>query len=200
MPVVAPGWGEIGPSGYSPDVAAPEYVPVDIHGPTRAYESPPRLPEPWTADRPGDIVEGQPTGPMLGNQGPDIGYALKLARGFRDKLVLAEGEHVEDVIAGCVEVAMKRASLYGRAPVVHDLTFAFTVWGYLSDAPEDLVELRRSLFAEVAHGHHYAERRRIADMVPPEVLRRPLARLTSSIAADWRRVLDPQGRASAASA
>ena len=38
-------------------VAAPEYVPVDRNQPVRAYESPPRRPESWLADRPGELVE-----------------------------------------------------------------------------------------------------------------------------------------------
>ncbi|MBK5223230.1 MAG: hypothetical protein JJE52_10215 [Acidimicrobiia bacterium] len=172
-------------------MAAPEYVPVDSTAPARAYGSPQRLDEPWLADRPGDIVrEGQPWGPQLGNPGPDIGYALKLARTFRDKLVLAEGEHLDDVIAGCVQVAMKRAALLGRGPVVHDLTQAFTLFGYLSEAPADLVEFRRPLFAEVAHSHHYTERRRIADLASEEALRRPVTRLAAAVSASWQRLFN----------
>lgn len=166
-------------------MAAPEYVPVDSTAKPRAYGSPPRRAEPWMADRPGDLVgAGQPSGPMLGNQGPDIGYALRLAETVRDRLVLAEGEDADDVLAGCVGVAMKRASLFGRAPVIHDLTFALTVFGFLSEAPDDLVEFRRPLFAEVAHDHHYAERRHIADLVTDDVLRRPLNRV---VAGGWQR-------------
>jgi hypothetical protein len=174
-------------------VAAPEYVPVDSTTKPRAYGSPPRRIEPWAATRPGEVVhDGQPDGPMLGNQGPDIGYALHLAESVRDQLVLAEGEHADDVLAGTVEVAMKRASVFGRAPVIHDLTFALTVFGFLSEAPDDLVEFRRPLFAEVAHHHHYAERRRIADLVGEDVLRRPIGRV---VAGGWQRTFaaDVQG-------
>ena len=58
-------------------MAAPEHVPVDRTQPVRAYESPPRRPESWLADRPGEVVEdGQPRGDRLGNQGPDQGYML----------------------------------------------------------------------------------------------------------------------------
>lgn len=148
------------------------------------------------ADRPGELVRrGQPSAPLLGNQGPDIGYALKLAELFRDRLVLAEGEHADDVLAGCVQVAMKRAAAFGRAPVAADLEMAFTIWGFLSEAPADLVEFRRPLFAEVSHPHHYAERRRIADLVSEDVLRRPPARLTATLAQGWQRILAPAGRA-----
>ena len=55
---------------------------------------------------------------------------------------LVEHEHAEDVIAGCVAVATRRASMFRRAPVIHDLDIAFTVWGYLDPSPPaDLVEL-----------------------------------------------------------
>ncbi|QGG94700.1 hypothetical protein [Actinomarinicola tropica] len=168
-------------------MAAPEYVPVDTTLKPRTYTSPPRRTEPWRADRPGEVVDrGQPSGPMLGNQGPDIGYALRLAETVRDDLVLAEGEHADDVLAGVVEVAMKRAALFGRAPVIHDLTYALTIFGFLAEADEDLVAFRRPLFAEISHHHHYAERRRIADMVDGDLLRRPLDRIRS---AGWRRNL-----------
>ncbi len=176
-------------------MAAPEYVPIDPTEIPRAYTSPPRLDEAWWADRPGDVVrQGQPSGPLLGNQGPDTGYALKLAERFRDRLVLAPGEHADDVIEGCVQVAGKRASSFGRAPVIGDLEMAFTVWGFLSEAPDDLVEFRRPLFAEIAHPHHYAERRHIADLVSEEVLRRPLSRVTSTMAQGWQRILSPASR------
>jgi hypothetical protein len=177
-------------------VAAPEYVPIDPTEIPRVYTSPPRLDEAWVADRPGDVVHGgQPSGPLLGNQGPDTGYVLKLARRFDDRLVLAPGEHAADVVAGCVQVAAKRASSFGRAPVIGDLEMAFTVWGFLSEAPDDLVEFRKPLFAEIHHPHHYAERRRIADMVPEEVLRRPLSRIATTMGQGWQRILSPGARA-----
>lgn len=176
-------------------MAAPEYVPIDPTETPRVYESPPRLEQAWLADRPGDVVHGgQPSGPMLGNQGPDTGYALKLAGHFRDRLVLAEGEHADDAVAGCVQVAAKRASVFGRAPIIGDLEMAFTIWGFLSEAPDDLVEFRRPLFAEIAHPHHYAERRRIADAVSEDVLRRPLSRITNTMAQGWQRILNPSAR------
>jgi hypothetical protein len=168
-------------------VAAPEFVPVPPNEHPRVYGSPPRLADPWTATRPGELIGvGQPEGALLGSQGPDLGYALKLANGMRDQLVLTEGEHADDVVAGCTAVAMKRSALFGRAPVIHDLTMAFTLWGFLDEAPGDLVEFRKPIFAEVASHHHWAERRLVVDLVPDEVLRRPH---TSVGAADWKRLL-----------
>jgi hypothetical protein len=171
-------------------VAAPEFVPVDRNQPVRAYESPPRRPESWLPVRPGEVVvDGQPRGQRLGSQGPDQGYMLSLARRFEGKLTLTPGEHERDALAGAVGVALKRASLFGRAPVVHDLTAALTIWGFLGEAPAELVELRRHLFEEVWHPHHYADLRRIVDLVPDEALRRTPAQVAEAHASSWRSLL-----------
>ena len=170
-------------------MAAPEHVPVDRSRPVRSYESPPRRPDPWMADRPADLPHGQPEGNRFGHQGPDQGYALLLAERFRGKLRLTPGEHERDALAGAVAVALKRASLFRRAPVVHDLTVALTIWGFLDEAPEELVALRRKLFEEVAHPHHYAELRHIADLVPDAVLRKSPAEITLGARHDWRDLL-----------
>ncbi len=167
-------------------MAAPEYVPVAVNAPVRGYESPPRRSGSWRADRPGDLPEGQPRGDGFGHPGPDQGYALTLARRFEGRLTLTPGEHEKDALAGAVGVALKRASLFGRAPVVHDLTVALTIWGFLGVAPSDLVELRRTMFQEVAHPHHYTEQRRLADLVPEAVLRWSPAQIAQAHAARWQ--------------
>jgi hypothetical protein len=156
-------------------VAAPEFVPRRPTDAPRSYSSPPPRAGSWETDRPAEVVaDGQPRGDRLGNQGPDQGYVYKLVRQFEDKIVLKPGEDLRDAIAGCIGVALKRASLFGRAPVVHDLTVAFTVWGFLDpDPPADLLERRRHLFEEVRNPHHYLEQRAIADAVPDDVLRLP---------------------------
>lgn len=171
-------------------MAAPEYVPVDKTRPVRAYESPPRRPESWLAARPGEIVgRAQPHGERLGNQGPDQGYVLTLQHRFEGKLTLAPREHERDALAGAACVALKRASLFGRAPVVHDLTVALTIWGFLGEAPSDLVELRKHLFEEAWHPHHYGDQRRIADLVPDDVLRMTPQQVTEAHRRDWRSLL-----------
>jgi len=171
-------------------VAAPDYVPAFTTRPARTYVSPPRRPGEWTADRPADLDAPQPQGPGLGWQGPDQGYVLKLVHLFDDRLVLGDGEDVEDAEAGCVAVALRRASMFGRAPVVHDLTVGFTVWGFLTPAPTDLVALRRPLFEGIAHPHHHAGRHHIGELVPAEVLRLGHDEVIRRAAADWRSVLD----------
>lgn len=172
-------------------MAAPDYVPVKAIDDARVYTSPPRRPEPWLADRPAELRAGQERGDGLGSPGPDQGYAALLAERFRGRLSLRPGEHEDDALAGCLVVATKRASLFGRAPVVHDLTIAFTLFGFLDEpADDELVALRRTLFEEVADAHHYPERRRIADAVPEATLRLSPAEVTARQATDWKSLLD----------
>lgn len=176
-------------------MSAPQYVPRAKAEVVRSYVSSPRRPDSWTATRPGDLHRpGQPSGPNLGNQGPDQGYALHLARHFQGRLTLRGGEHEQDAIAGSVGVALKRASIFGRAPVIHDLRLALELFGFLGEPPDDLVELRRSLFEEVANPYHYVEQRRIVDMVPESTLRMtPDAVAERVVAGDWRLLLaDPE--------
>jgi hypothetical protein len=71
---------------------------------------------------------------------------------------------------------------------VHDLRCAFTIFGYLGEADTELIELRKELFEEVAHPHHYTERRAIVDAVPTEFLRQPHQQILEQ-ASDWRSVL-----------
>jgi hypothetical protein len=167
-------------------MAAPEFVPLSPTDKTRVYSSPPWSGDQWLADRPGELGGRQPLGPRLGYPGPDQGFVLKLARSFEPRLVLVEGERVDDVIAGCGAVALKRASLFGRAPVVHDLTAACTIWGFLDKADAELVRLRRPLFEEVANPHHYMELRRVADLVPQAVLRLSHQEIAKVAETDWR--------------
>ena len=87
-------------------------------------------------------------------------------------------------------VALKRASLFGRAPVIHDLTVALTVWGFLDDEPaKELVDLRKHLFEEVSHPHHYAELRRIVDLVPAATLKLIPGYVAETHRTDWRSLL-----------
>ncbi|MEZ5247598.1 MAG: hypothetical protein R2707_21090 [Acidimicrobiales bacterium] len=168
-------------------MSAPTHVPGRVNQ-TKLYSSPPRRAGSWRADRPGEVVgSAQPSGPALGNQGPDQGYVLKLAAGLKDELVLAPGEHAADALAGATAVALRRASLYGRAPMIGDLRLALTLFGYLGHAPDELVAKRRELFDEVHHTTiHYFSAREIADLVPEETLRMSLDEVTAACAADWK--------------
>jgi hypothetical protein len=172
-------------------MAAPPFVPINPVDRPRGYESPDHVPAPWVPERPAELTGRQPSGRQLGYQGPDQGYALTLAEHFRDRLRLQPGERADDAIRGCLGVALRRASLYGRAPVVHDLTIAFTVWGFLhDDPPADLVTLRRSVFEGVGNVvHHYAEGRAIADLVPEATLRSTPQQVSEAFPSRWRELL-----------
>jgi len=157
----------------------------------RAYESPDHVPEEWRPDRPGDLTGRQPSARGLGYQGPDQGYALKLANRLRPEVVTQANEAVEDAIAGCTAIALRRASTIGRAPVIHDLRLAFTMWGWFdSSPPADLLAARRTAFAGVADTlHHYDLRRDLVDSVPEETLRLAPAQVAERYPKDWRQLL-----------
>jgi hypothetical protein len=170
-------------------VAAPKYAPPAT-GEVVSYRSPEYVPDRWTWNRPGDFEGRQPLGPGLGDPGPDQGYALKLAERFRPHLVLSDAERADDAVAGCTAIAMRRAALFGRAPVIHDLRIAFTIWGYLDPAPDAaLVDQRVPRFEGVADAHRYEERRALVDMIPEETLRRTHAEVQELYSVSWRRLL-----------
>jgi len=168
-------------------MAAPSRVPTDPNQ-RRHYASPPRRRGSWRAERPGETIgAAHPTGPALGNQGPDQGYVLSLASAMRDRLVLRPGEHAADVITGACAVALRRASLFGRGPMREDLELALAAYGYLAEADDDLVALRRGLFAEVHHTTvHYFAARELADRIDEGLLRLPLERARELLDGDWR--------------
>ena len=129
-------------------MAQPEYVPVVARDRVRVSE---RLPTPssWVADRPAEVrgQGAQPVGPLLGSAGPDQGYALSLFK----RLQLTLGPVSEDdARAAIVAVAMKRSSLFGRAPVLKDLHVAAGLLGFVGGTPaavggvsDDYVRLRQ---------------------------------------------------------
>ena len=173
-------------------MAAPEYVPVEP-GRSRYYESPPSRSGGWRADRPGELDAEQPRGPGVGFQGPDQGYALTLVRQFEDEVILQTGERWEDVAKAAVLIGLKRASIFTRAPVRHDLEIAFTLWGYFDDKPDpDLVALRREAFAEVANPHHYLEARRVTAAVGANALRVTPDQALERYSSDWRLQIDTE--------
>ncbi len=127
----------------------------------------------------------------MGHQGPDQGYALRLCHRFEDRLRLVSGEDVHDVHRGVVQVALKRSSLFGRAPVIHDLEIGYRLWGFLDDdAAPELVAIRRQLFEGVAERHHYGAARRLVAAVPDDTLRMSPDEVARRHAQDWVALLD----------
>ena len=142
-------------------------------------------------DRPAEIAGFQPGGPRRGNPGPDQGFALRIARQLAPSLRMQEGEHIDDAIQGCLGVALRRASLFSRAPVVHDLKMAFRMWGFFDEMPPaELAKLRKPLFAGLRHvGHHYTEGRIVADMIPEDALLLSPEALDVDYPSRWRELI-----------
>ncbi|MEZ5323182.1 MAG: hypothetical protein R2698_14130 [Microthrixaceae bacterium] len=159
-------------------MSAPLFVPTSPTA-SPSYTSPARTRGPWTADRPGDLPGPQPEGDGLGSPGPDQGYALNLADLIVDDLRLAAGEHPADAVAAVAAVANKRASIFGRAPILDDARAAATVLGF-DHEPVDGEEgdRRTAMLSEVHVAHAYTRLRSIVDMVPASTLDRPAAEIT----------------------
>ncbi|MFP5327210.1 MAG: hypothetical protein ACLGHT_06995 [Acidimicrobiia bacterium] len=150
-------------------MAQPNHVPVGTEDRVRGAETLP-APDVWRPDRPAEIPHlTPPRGPRFGSPGPDLGYGLKLAKRFGDRLKLQPGEHLADAVAGCFGVGAKRAAVFGRGPVPMDFELAYTVWGFLDMVPGDLLRFRKELFAGAAE--HYWDQRTIVDVVRETTLR-----------------------------
>jgi hypothetical protein len=111
---------------------------------------------------------------------------LRLAARLSDRLALAPGELRDDAVAGGVAIAMRRAAVFGRAPVLPDLELAFTLAGYLGDPPADLVAWRVASFKGIAHDR-WAERE-LAAAVPESTLRLTAAAVAER-PGEWRELV-----------
>ena len=138
----------------------------------------------WRAERPGDLGSAQPRGSLLGTPGPNVGYAYTLAERAAERLQLGSHETVHDVVPVLAEIAGKRAALFGRAPVIHDVDAAVKLLGYDGSADPDFAEIRALIVQEA--GHDYLRRRAIVDTVPEQLLRLPPSDLGPTIS-EWRR-------------
>jgi hypothetical protein len=167
-------------------MAQPDYVPLQTGDRVRRDENMP-VPDGWKADRPADhLLPGQPTGRHFGTPAPDGGYGLKLVRRLVPKLRLTEGVSAEDAVLGLLGVGLRRAGVFGRAPILQDFELAATVWGFLGQAPNDLVAFRRPLFSSCSHS--YSDQRDIVDLVPESTLRMSVAQVEAAHP-DWKSLL-----------
>ncbi|HET9689573.1 MAG TPA: hypothetical protein VFP61_00335 [Acidimicrobiales bacterium] len=161
----------------------PDYVPLEAPDRVRPSD---RLSTPgvWVPERPGDLPDLRPpVGRRFGSSGPDQGYGLKLAKQFDGRLTLAGDDH-HDVVAGSFACATKRSALFGRAPVIFDFEWAYTLWGFLGEPAADLVTWRRDLFQGA--GHDYTTQRAIADHVADGAFRLgPAEVAVAAAAAGW---------------
>jgi hypothetical protein len=164
-------------------VTQPDYVPARATDRVRPVE---RLsvPGPWRQDRPSEQLSlVPPTNGRFGSTGPDLGYGLKLAKRFATRIEVAPGESHEDAVAGCFGCGTRRSATFGRAPVIYDMEWAFTLWGYLGGAPDDLIAVRVPLFRGASH--HYWDQREIVDAVAEAAVRLTAAQVREQLG-NWR--------------
>lgn len=148
----------------------PKFAPIRPNDEVRSLSKLPP-PGPWTASRPADFraAPGAARRPGRGTAGPDQGYAMLLAERFADRISLVEGEHLEDVLRGASVIALRRAAIFGRAPVAADVEIALRLFGFIGGATDEIIALRRAAFGGVAHS--YTKERELADLVPESTLR-----------------------------
>jgi len=167
-------------------VTQPNHVPVQASDRVRPSAL---LPPPvaWYQERPAEQTElAQPRGPRFGSTGPDLGYGLKLARRLIPRLQLTEGEHEDATVAGCFACGTRRSAQFGRAPVIYDMEWAYTLWGFLGGAPDDLVSWRKRMFSGAAE--HYWDQREIVDAVRLETLALTAAQVRERLGS-WKELL-----------
>jgi len=172
-------------------MAVPKFAPTSPVDDARAYRSPDHVPDRWEPTRPAEIRGFQPEGTRLGYQGPAQGFGIKVANTFRPRLHVRSPETLDDAVRGSLGIGLRRASLFSRAPVVHDFTIAFTVWGFLDpNPPADLLALRAEAFVGVAHiAHAYDQQRALVDSVPEAMLRMTPQAVTAAYPVRWRELL-----------
>ncbi len=145
-------------------MAQPNFAPIEKKDTVSEIQklNPPKG---WKPNRPGEIPDrvNLQKKDWFGNPGPDQGYALVLFKRFANEIKLDKTEDMHDVKAGVVAIAMKRAAIFGRAPISKDLEFALDKFGFLKEANQDAVAKRRAIFKSA--GHEYCKRQEIADMV-----------------------------------
>lgn len=164
----------------------PDHVPLQASDRVRPSAILP-APRGWYLNRPAEQTDLEaPSGPRFGATGPDLGYGLKLARRLAPRLQLQADEHLEDAVAGGFASGSKRAAYFGRAPVTYDMEWAFGLWGFLGDAPKDLIEWRQRLFRGAAE--HYWDQREIVDAIRPEALALSPAQVGQRLAG-WKELL-----------
>jgi hypothetical protein len=154
-------------------MAQPSFSPVTIKDKVGHYH-PLENPERMSFSRPAEL-RGQNPSPipaLSGNPGPDQGYALKLANELINQLNIKTEQNVADVKYALVIFALKRASLFGRAPVKKDLECGAFLLGYLSeDLEPDFIKKRSELIKGLAHNYEY--QRRFASLLTEEILLLP---------------------------
>lgn len=121
------------------------YVPPNRDTEYRPEQLPPA--KPWFARRPAE-TSADPHAPTFGAIGPDMGYARSLLTLFSRRLGPG-GCNRDDLLEAGVAVAMRRATMFGRAPIPEDLEVAFLLLGALDGVPGDWSRAGGSVAAHV---------------------------------------------------
>lgn len=128
------------------------------------------VPQAWIGNRPGDdLLQKKDNELLLGNPGPNIGYALKIVNNEFDTLYLVEHENEHDVVALLAEIAMRRASVFGRAPVKADVVLAAHILSYDVEPTQGEEKWRPQLIHNCSHDEH--RRRQIVNSVPQMIIK-----------------------------
>ena len=92
--------------------------------------------------------------------------------------------------------------MFSRAPVVHDLTIAFTIWGFLdAQPPAELVERCAARCSPARPRRPLRRGPALADMVPEATLRMTPQQVAGRVPGRWRELvgaLSTGGQAEAA--
>lgn len=164
----------------------PDYVPLAPGTRLRDFDEL-ENPGSWTANRPSELAplkgSAAKQGKFLGTPGPDSGFALKLTRIALDEIELSASEDHSDIMKVISAVAIKRAALFSRAPVIHDVRFALKLFGFgnADNTPDDLVKFRKEIMA--GSGHNYFKVRKTLELISLETLNLTAAELNLS---RWR--------------
>lgn len=161
----------------------PKFAPILPNVEVRELDKLPP-PPPWQPHRPADFrpdpkSQGRPG---YGVAGPDQGYAMLLVERLAERVTLTPGEHLDDVLRGAAVIALRRAALFGRAPVTADLELALNLFGFLEAGSAAMVRRRSELFRGVAHD--YWRERALVDVVPEATLRLTPQQVADRIADD----------------
>lgn len=148
------------------------------------------VPQSWRLGRPGDVDHSavKDNSALLGHAGPNNGFALSLIKLESPKLNLVEHEHRHDVEVLLSEIAMRRSSNYGRAPMIGDIRFAMHLLGYDAEPTQGEEKWRPRLVSGCGHDEH--RRRIIVNSIPQEIIDDSHANMHDAISGWWEKLED----------
>lgn len=146
------------------------------------------VPKSWKASRPGyvGLAKRKETDMLLGNAGPNVGYAMKLSHRQSGEFFLVDHENRHDVEILIAEIAMRRASNFGRAPMIDDIHFATHLLGYDDTPTQGEEKWRPALVNGCGHNEH--RRRIIVNSIPQPIIEGEKGQLHEAISGWWEKL------------